>query len=226
MTEDTQAAVVEWGSASAERVRWRASFGGPVGKWSAWASAGLGALALFGSLTTEWQIATVGELPPREYELGLGVVMTWGTGWLVGAVLLAACVGLALGGRSGVADSARVLGFSVAAALTVVLAAASVRLPQEALLAYGDPEVELSLGRGVYLAYLAVLLLAGALWLARLHAAARSDEVAGDGPTGRVPRPRAHGDRAAPPEVEPGVRDLTVTAADPLPDPADRDAWG
>lgn len=140
-------------------------------------------------------------------------------------MLLASCVGLALGGRPGVADQARVLGFSLAAAVTVVLAAATLRLPREALLAYGDPRVELRLGRGVYLAYLAVLLLVVALWLARLHATAPPLGGSGDGSAGRVPAPRPGGEPASS-EPEPGVRDLTVTAADPLPEPADRDAWG
>lgn len=222
-------AVVEWGSARsagwaqlADRDWWSRRFGWHRGAawWRrlAWVLAGLGALALFGSLVGEWQVlhqdapdfAFPGEeSDPERLALGIGSVLVWGTGWLVGGLLLAACAALALAGQPPLRSHARTVGLALAAVELVLLAGAAVALTEESLYTLGRPEIEISLGRGVYAAVASVVLLGGALFLA------------GPVPESSPAAPAAAGgDTAGPPAPayqEPA--DLTVAPAEPFAHP-------
>lgn len=221
-------AVVEWGSgrvggwALADGAWWRRRFGwSRTPGWSrrlAWVLAGLGALALFGSLVGEWQVlhqdaadfAFPGEeSDPERLALGIGSVLVWGTGWLVGGLLIAACAALALAGQPPLRSHARTVGLALAAVELVLLAGAAVALTEESLYALGQPEIEISLGRGVYAAVASVVLLGGALFLA------------GPVPESSPAAPAAAGeDTAGPPAPayqEPA--DLTVAPAEPFAHP-------
>jgi hypothetical protein len=174
--------------------------------------AGLGALAMFGSLIGEWQVVEqrftpeVGDDVVESQSLGIGVMFVWGMGWLVGAMLLGVCTVLALTGQPPIRRHARAIGLAVAAVQLGILAGAVVNLNDETVFGgVSDVGVEISLGRGLYAAFASVLLIAAALYLARME------------PT---PRQRPASDQEPPASVD-GPADLVVGPAEPMVRPTD-----
>jgi hypothetical protein len=133
-----------------------------------WALAGLGGLAMFGSLIGEWQVIPVGEdqgFPELDqFELGIGMLVGWGPAWLGGALLLATCAGLALVGTPPLRGYARSVGIVLAGVLLGFLVGAAVQLDQQSI---WDPTVQsdIQLGRGVYAAFASVALMGAGIFL-------------------------------------------------------------
>lgn len=171
------------------------------------ALAGLGGVAMFGSLVGEWQVVTppAGDLPGDGAggdAFGLAYTLVWGMGWVVGGMLLAVCGGLTLAGQPAMRRYARTIGLVVAAVNLGILAAAAASLDGESLFVAPVQGVEITLGRGVYAAFASVLLIGAALWLARTEPTVR-----------RRPEPE--------PVVGAGPPDLTVGPAEPIVRPTD-----
>jgi hypothetical protein len=199
-------AVVEWGTetprlTSLRRMRWWHPAIPAV-------LAGLGSLALFGSLVGEWQVVTEqfdeSFLADESAQTtsGIGQTLVWGPAWLVGATLLASCVGLALFGPSPMRRYTRAVGLALAGALLIVLVGAVQDLRQEYLYYAGVEGLEVSVGRGVYAAFGTVALFGLALGLAGIGAR-----------TEPAPVPAQ---RSGPPPDSDGPDDLTVGPAEPL----------
>jgi hypothetical protein len=205
-------------------------------------SAVLGAVALFGSLISEWQVTAVDGLPFGSTEVGLqplpsglGDLGGWGGGYLIGLFVLVTAAVLMLFGPPAGRAYARLVTIStggVLLALLVAIASAlhtysrALTLPQE-VLALQDDQVVLTTGRGGYCAAAGVLLviLTAMLVGRRLPAAstAAADTPAADaGPELDWPwrRPQQAGD-----DETPGTPlELTVSATEPfspLTDPPD-----
>lgn len=229
-------AVVEWGSARsagwaqlADRDWWSRRFGWHRGAawWRrlAWVLAGLGALALFGSLVGEWQVvhqeARGLELPgeqsdPEQVTFGVGAILVWGTGWLVGALLIAACCALALAGQPPVRRHARTIGLALAGVELGMLVAAAMELTQESLFVVVRADLEISLGRGVYAAFASVVLLGGALFVAGQDSGSGPEDT-GSASAAAAGWPPGSAGPPAPAYQEPA--DLTVAPAEPFAHP-------
>lgn len=144
--------------------------------------AGLGAVAAFGSLISEWQTTTIrdagidGEQLPEERRLFANLLDLGGIGsaYLVGLLLLAAAVALTRFGPGPGRAYARVAGLAVGGVLLALLLAlaqhltgASVLLPKY-LMAFNisDPgAMRTASGRGLWCALAAAGLALVALWL-------------------------------------------------------------
>jgi hypothetical protein len=227
MTEPRQpeTAVVEWdpGRWWAGRLvppswRWRL---GPV-------LAGLGTLAMFGSLLGEWQTtritAETGESffsgDRREVQVGLAELGVWGVGWLVGAMVLTTAVALVVLGGGALRPTVRTAGLAGAGVLLMVLVATTVYLraggPYRGdIFGLGGEQHEYSLGWGLVVAYGTVVLMAAALWSTRVVLA--GDPHLSTGAAGPVPG------RADPAADYAGPADLTVTPTGPTVLPTDPD---
>jgi hypothetical protein len=210
VTQPPEPTVIEWGSQPRGRLSQLASWQHPRLSWTL---AGLGAMAMFGSLIGEWQVvrdpAAIGldvEEGREVITLGIGLTLVWGPAWLIGAMLLAVCGGLALAGQPSIRSYARTVGLVVAVVELGVLAAAAVSLSREQLFTIGNQDIELGLGRGVYAAFASVLLLGAALYLIRTIQPV----------TPPAPPPQRGG---SDPE------DLVVGPAEPLVQPADDHPW-
>jgi hypothetical protein len=133
-----------------------------------WGLAGLGGLAMFGSLVGEWQVIPLDaeqQFPELDQvELGIGLVVGFGPAWLVGALLLATCAGLALVGTPPLKGYARGVGIVLAGVLLGFLVGAAVQLDQQSI---WDPTLQADprLGRGLYAAFASVVLVGGAIFL-------------------------------------------------------------
>ncbi|QSB14384.1 hypothetical protein JQS43_23295 [Natronosporangium hydrolyticum] len=174
------------GSASPEVLEWAAASTTRPGWWHrldpriAQLVSCLGLAALAGALIVEWQVvelATVNrfdvEVSAAETRLaGLGA---WGTGFIVGVLLLLGAVGAALYGPPVTRAVSRAAGLAVGAGTLVVLLGAVVELRESAPQQMGFPlftglpaeELEVTVGLGVYAGFAAVLLLVLALALVR-----------------------------------------------------------
>lgn len=169
MTGETQntATTVEWGGRE-RRGRLATLVTGRWRRAAVLALAGLGALAVFGSLVGDWQV--IDDFPggpgpgtdPRAF--GIGVMHVWGIWWLVSATVLLTCVVLALSGEPAVRTGVRTIGLAAGVVLLVFLVAASISLSTESIWSIGRQPTEIGLGQGVHLAFAAVVLLLAALW--------------------------------------------------------------
>lgn len=161
--------MVEWGS---DRVRRLVPVGTlPWWSYAGWAAAVAGSIAAFASLVSDWQALAdgFGVGPGRpEVSVGLGLVWVWGGGWVLGALVLGACTGLALLGPGTARAGARAVGLAAGGVLLPYLTAAAVALGRtnQSLFTMGNPQAEVELGPAVPLAFLATVLLSAALWLA------------------------------------------------------------
>jgi hypothetical protein len=206
-----------------------------------WLLAGLGALALFGSLIAEWQVTSLpgpgfsDEPAGREdYAVGVVALGTWGVVWLVGATALAVCLAVTIAGQDPLRPTARTIGLAIAAVQVPVLVAASLDLARASamsavfgLVGPGLPEFEVALGRGLFAAYAGVVLVGAALWLARpvpAPAVAPGSVPAPAGP-GSVPGGGAAGEVAPAGPDDDGPADLAVAPAEPLTHPGDEREW-
>ncbi|MBL6277148.1 hypothetical protein JMF97_13365 [Micromonospora fiedleri] len=210
--------VLEWGTEDEKTTstsRWRSALGGlghdhrvPL------LLAGLGVAATLASLLGEWVTVTLPtggeriELPSTVSEIGgLGV------GYLVGMLMLGVSVALALRGTDAVRANARVAGFALAVGLVAVLVATAVALEDgggRAALAYSTEDgFAVELGRGLIVAFAAVLLFATAL--ARTTT---GPEDATSDPGRRQPRPRRQIDDT---DTDEGGRPIDITVTPTVP---------
>jgi hypothetical protein len=218
VTDETRAtSTVEWGvgdgggrlAALATR-RWRRSL--------VWVLAGLGVLAMIGSLVGPWQVFD-SELfgVPETLGLGPGRLASWGTWWIFAATVLSTLVALTLVGQRAPATGTRTIGLVTCVVVAVILVAATISLAESSQLGFLPGDVEPAIGWGLHLAYVTLILFGAALWLAAPGGA----DTAGSGGTGdgdpdRVRRPGARwsgGERKDP--VDEGPRDLSVEPATP-----------
>ncbi|MDR6324436.1 hypothetical protein [Actinoplanes couchii] len=131
--------------------------------------AGLGALAAFGSLISEWQTTTMngatvdpafgGRMLPTELT-DLGAV---GAGYLVGLLLLTTAVVLKLFGPESGRRHARLAGFSAGGVLLTLLTAmthhvgkASLLIPRYYTIELTGDDIQVAAGRGLWCALFAV----------------------------------------------------------------------
>jgi hypothetical protein len=203
-------AVVEWGGERRGVLDRLISFRG----WHPavpWVLAGLGAIAMFGSLVGEWQVVerSFVEIPSEDTigsePLGIAYTLVWGMAWVIGGMLLAVCCGVALTGAPAIRPAVRTIGLAVAAVDLGLLAAAAASL-DESLFVGPPSETEIALGRGVYAAFASVLLIGAAIYLARTRPSRVRPEpepvAAGDGPADLAvgpAEPRLGGMRGAEP---------------------------
>ena len=202
-------------------------------------AAALGALAVFGSLISEWQVTAIdatafgGTVPGnRTVAVGLADLDGWGAGYLVGLLVLVTAAALVLFGRAGGRRQARLIGLSSAGLLLAMLVAVAQTLNHASraiqpiyTLALTPDQLRLSYGRGLWCAFVGVLAVGLALYLAGRHIAADQPDpapAAAGTPAAealalptvwswRRPRPETNGDRspAAP-------FDLTVSPTTPF----------
>ncbi|MBX7269688.1 hypothetical protein KIF24_29200 [Micromonospora sp. Llam7] len=228
--------VVEWGTeAESPRIgRFRQAFAGlghdhrvPV------LLAGLGAAAALASLLGEWSTITIpngGPDPATPLEVTSGVSDSGGLGsaYLVGLLALGGTVALALRGTTAVRANARVTGLALAAGVLALLAATVSTLDDTVRRAFvysNDPGFVVEHGRGLLVAFAAVLLFAAALVRAApeptgARAAPADLPAQPDGapadPVGRRRRAgRRSGEEAEPDERRPPA-DITVAPTVPF----------
>ncbi|MDO3705622.1 hypothetical protein Q3W71_28530 [Micromonospora sp. C28SCA-DRY-2] len=177
--------------------------------------AALGAVAAVASLFGEWLVMTLPNGGPEgntsiRVPAGVSDVGGFGVGYLVGLLVLASAVGLALRGTPAVRPNARIAGLTLAGALLALLTATAATLDdtsQRTLFYSTEDGFRVEYGRGLVMAFVACALLAVALKLAPAAAAASPD--AADEEPGE---PAARGRRR---------RSGRVTEEDELPPPAD-----
>jgi hypothetical protein len=165
--EPPDPAVVEWGT---ERRGVLDRLAGWQHPRLSWALAGLGGVALLGSIIGEWQVieSPFGEEDPTEsLTMGIGNTLVWGAFWLVGGLLLAVCGVVALAGQPSLRPYARTVGLAVALVELGILIAGTVNLSRESIFASPIDQQDLAVGRGVYAAFASVVLIGAALYLAR-----------------------------------------------------------
>jgi hypothetical protein len=206
--QSTEPAIVEWGG---ERRPMLSRLAGWYHPGLPWSLAGLGAVAMFGSLIGEWQVidSSFTQSVIGTESIGLGSTPVWGVSWLFGATLLAVCSGLALAGQPQLRGFARTIGLAVATVQLGILVAATVNLSQQSALSFIDDSVEISLGRGLYAAFACVLLFGAALYLS-MTTAAKTPAVVAEPVRGAGGR---------------GPEDLVVGPADPLVHPTEDHTW-
>lgn len=184
MTQDHTPAVVEFGPASGPPDRpasrrpalGRLLRGARLDDRAVPALAGLGAVAVFVSLISPWQMATVDAAYaeriglPQELSAGLTDLGSWGTGYLLAGFGLAACVALVLFGATEVRRHARLAGLGLGGALFAMVVALAVELSQRSVLFsvyYENGAGAATTYRsGLYLAFVGVAALTGSLYLA------------------------------------------------------------
>ncbi|MFR9774560.1 hypothetical protein ACL02O_00680 [Micromonospora sp. MS34] len=185
--------------------------------------AGLAAVAAIASLVGEWLVMTVpnggpdGTTPIR-IPGGVSEVGGFGVGYLVGLLGLAGAVALALRGTAAVRQNARVAGVGLAAAVLAVLTAAALSLDDAGQRTLFYPSVEgfrVEYGRGLVSAFVAVVLLAAALYLS---GRAIDPEPDRDGEPGAAEngRPVPGRPRTREGELPPAPADLTVAPTAPF----------
>jgi hypothetical protein len=180
----------------------------------------LGAVAVFASLISEWQITTVtgtafnsgavGEqlLPADVADLG-----AYGAGYLAGLFLLVAAVVLTMFGPAAGRGYARLAGLSVGGTLLALLVALTSLLGDQSRIIsrlytpeLGEDHLQVSYGRGLWCALFGVAAAVLALYLAGRHPAAdpQTASAAQEGPSADPPaawswrRPRSGAEEPAP----------------------------
>jgi len=142
----------------------------------------LGAVAVFASLVSEWQVTTVdseeftGGIGPRTVSTGLVDLGTLGTAYLIGLFPLVAAVILAMFGPAAGRRWARLGGFGVGGTLLAVLFATAASLggesrvvPNIVRMQFDKDQVQFAYGRGLWCAAAGVALAMLALHLADRH---------------------------------------------------------
>ncbi|WP_341718181.1 hypothetical protein QQG74_31205 [Micromonospora sp. FIMYZ51] len=179
--------------------------------------AGLGAVAALLSLIGEWVTITLpsgeGEgVTPVEMASGVTEIGGLGVGYVVGILLLGSVVALALRGTTAVRVNARVGGLALATGLLAVLAATAVTFDENRQIPFYSAEdgFKIEHGRGLVMAFGAVLLFAAAL----ARAVPRSADASAE-PAKQPRRTRSRQDDAEPDDDRPPV-DLTVTPTVPF----------
>lgn len=195
-------------------------------------AAAVGAVALFASLVSEWQITVLdteqfGESRAGNQPIPAGVadLGPLGGGYVAGLFVLAGAVALVLFGPPAGRRYARVLGLTgggmlagLLAALMQMLSSESRAINQIFTFDLTDEQMQLSYGRGLWCAFFGVALVSLALWLAGRHLA--SDPPSPAAPDAEDPpavwswrRPRAEADDE---DEEDAPIDLTVTSMKPF----------
>ncbi|MET8062375.1 hypothetical protein [Micromonospora sp. NPDC005313] len=178
---------------------------------------GLGAVAAVASLIGEWLVIAVpaevrgGETPTRLTN-GISDIGGLGTAYLVGLLGLSVAVVLTLRGAPAVRRHAGLAGLGLAAGVLGVLVATAASLEQIArriLFFVGEQRLQVEHGRGLVSAFVAVALLAAALYLAGRAPGAEEPDVDRPG----------HGRRADEDDLPPAPADLTVQPTTPFADP-------
>ncbi|WFE51082.1 hypothetical protein [Micromonospora sp. WMMD1155] len=184
--------------------------------------AGLGAVAGVASMVGEWLVMSLPNAGPEgdttiEVPAGVSEVGGFGTGYLVGLLVLVCTVALALRGTAAVRSNARLVGLTLAGALLALLVAATATLNdsgQRTFFYSTQDGFRTEYGRGLVMAFAACVLLGAALRLAsNTTPAPAGDEQAGDGSAARGWRRRHRGPVD---DGLPGPADLTVTPATPF----------
>jgi len=200
-------------------------------------AAALGALAIFGSLVEDWTVIhlpTEGGTDPDalgEVASGVAELLTFGPAYLLGILVVTACLALVLFGSPGIRHNARVAGLAAAGVVLGFLIAIATFLSDDASRrwdGYGQLEgLTTEHGRGLVLAFVGTGLFGLALLLAgpfvRAAGAATPPPTAGAGTTDaalasdwpwyRPPRTR----RAEPDDDDREAPiDLTVTPTKPF----------
>ncbi|MGC5032403.1 hypothetical protein [Micromonospora sp. DT229] len=216
------ASVLEWGAQDEEPTgsnRWRTALGG-LGRDHRLPLllAGLGAAAALASLLGEWAKVTFptggGEgADPVELLSSVSEIGNLGVGYVVGMLILGVTAALTLRGTLAVRANARVAGLALALGLVAVLVGTAASLDDDRRRAMGysvEDGFRIEYGRGLIMAFLAVLLFAAAL----VRATSAPDGTAGE-PARRQPRPRRPADFADEAEGR-GPIDITVTPTVPF----------
>ena len=232
--------VVEFGApepAARERRRWSATeiiVGLGSDRRTVPLAAAVGAVALFASLISEWQVTLLKSSETenvlggnRPVPAGLADLGALGTGFLAGLFLLAGAVVFVLFGPPAGRPWARLAGLTVAGVEAAVLGALAHDLSSATrsplgLFAAGMPEeqVNLTYGRGLWCALVGVGAVALALWLAGRHLP--TAPPAGDAPEAEAADPPEEiwswrRPRTTPDEETPDAPiDLTVTSVSPF----------
>jgi hypothetical protein len=201
-------------------------------------AAALGAVALFGSLVSEWQLTEIdgtywgdGEVGNRSAQTTVADLDGWSGGYLTGLLLLVAAAVLTLFGPPAGRRYARLAALSVGGTLlAIVLAIGSYlgdisgAVGQLTLTNLEENQVTVSNGRGLWCAGVGVALVLLAMVLAGRHQATVPASVPVDAPQDEAQpveagapawswRRPATGDEDGPPDAP---FDLTVTAAKPF----------
>ncbi len=199
-------------------------------------AAAVGAVALFASLMSEWQITVMDTTPfgdnrgaNRPLPAGIGDLGALGGGYLAGLFVLAGATVLVLFGPPAGRHYARLLGLTTGGVLLAVLAAMAGSLDDTSraidtmfTLDLDEDQLQLSYGRGLWCAFFGVAAVLLALHLAGRHlrapAAVEADEeeaAAADEPpvVWSWRRPRAEPDDEQPPDAP---FDLTVSPTTPF----------
>jgi hypothetical protein len=199
-------------------------------------AAALGAVALFGSLVSEWQLTQVdgafwgdGEIGDRPLVTTVADLDGWGGGYLTGLFLLVAAVVLTLFGPAAGRRYARLSALSVGGTLLAMVAAIASHLGDTSRIVgqlsatnLEEDQVTLSQGRGVWCAVLGVGLVLLAMVLAGRHQAPEAAPVgaAADPEHPAEPAPAVWSWRRPVTGEEDGLPDapvgLTVTSAKPF----------
>ena len=219
---------VEPGEPGPGRTRWNAGgflAGLAADRRTVPLSALLGAVAVFGSLVSEWQVTSVdltafggGRSSDQPMTSGVADLGGWGGGYFAGLFVLAAAVALVLFGPAAGRRYARLIGLSGGGVLVgmLVAIAQSLQSGSRALdlvytLSLSPDQLRLAYGRGLWCAFVGVAAVMLALYLAGRHIA----EPAGTEPD--VAPAQSAGQPATP--AEPAVWSWRR----PRPDPDDPD---
>jgi hypothetical protein len=235
MSQDQSPAVVEFGPASGppdtpvvrRPTLSRLLSGARLDDRAVPALAGLGAIAVFVSLVSPWQLTAVdisefGGESPQDVSTGVTDLGVWGAAYLIGVFALAACATLVLFGAPAVRRHARLVGLGAGGALLASVVALGVELSRNSLvypLQWVGQEPDPSTRSGWYLALAGVAAVGVSLYLAgRLPPPPGVEEPADEEGAGSLWRWRRAG-KAGPgadPDEPPPPADLTVMPARPF----------
>ncbi|MGX6604666.1 hypothetical protein ACWKSP_21425 [Micromonosporaceae bacterium Da 78-11] len=201
-------------------------------------AAGLGAVAAFASLISEWQVTTMdgavyesGTIGDKIIPADLGDLGALGTGYLVALFPLVAAVVLTMFGPAAGRRYARLAGLSVGGTLLGLLLALAVTLGRQSrvisrvyTMELDGDQVSVTYGRGLWCAFFAVLATLAALYLAGRHTPVATIEDGPDEPSAAEPpavwswrRPRSVDEESVLDEPF----ELTVSSAPPFTAPVD-----